>query len=146
MAARCLPGLLLLLALALPGCAAQRQPAAPAALPLCVAPAEPATEIQLFFGRARPGGLVSEAEWLAFLDEVVTPAFPEGLTVLDAEGRWRDPQAGRSLAEPSKVVVIYVFDRAAAAPLVARVAAVYKDRFQQQSVLTSERPACVAFR
>ena len=34
---------------------------------------------RLFFGRAIPGGgLVSEAEWTAFLAEVVTPASPTG--------------------------------------------------------------------
>jgi hypothetical protein len=144
MRARFVPLALLVATLSLGACAQPRQPAAVG--PSCPAPGQPATEIQLFFGRAKPGGLVSEAEWLAFLDEVVTPAFPDGLTALDAEGRWLDPQAGRTIAEPSKIVVIYAFDRGAAAPLVARIAAAYRDRFQQQSVLTSERPACVAFR
>lgn len=146
MRATILPLPLLLSLLLLAGCAPAHRPPPAAAQPVCAPPGEPGTEIQLFFGRAKPGGLVSEDEWLAFLDEVVTPAFPDGLTALDAEGRWLDPQAGRTIAEPSKIVVLYVFDRAAAEPLVARIAASYRERFQQQSVLTSERPACIAFR
>src|SRR5690606_11078825 len=124
-------GLLLLgLLLTLAACAAPSPP------PACAAPGLAATELRLYFGLSRPGGLVSEAEWQDFLDSVVTPAFPDGLTALDAEGRWLDPEARRSLAEPSKLLVIYVFDPAGTEQRVAAVAAAYKARFQQQSVLT----------
>src|SRR5512134_1895359 len=44
----------------------------------------------VYFGRNRPdGGVVSDAEWQGFLDEVVTPRFPAGLTVVAAAGQWR---------------------------------------------------------
>src|SRR5438093_13284508 len=44
----------------------------------------------LYFGRNRPdGGSVSDVEWQAFLDEVVTPRFPAGLTVVEAMGPWK---------------------------------------------------------
>ena len=44
----------------------------------------------VYFGRNRPdGGTVSDAEWEAYLDSVVTPRFPAGFTVLEAEGHWR---------------------------------------------------------
>jgi len=132
---------LLGLLLTLAACAAPNQPR-----PACPAPGLAATELRLYFGLSRPGGLVGEAEWQDFLDEVVSPAFPDGLTVLDGEGRWLDPQAGRSIAEPSKIVVLYVIDRAAIDQRVATVVTRYKDRFHQQSVLSSERPACIAFR
>lgn len=110
----------------------------------CPAGAAPATEFQLFFGRAKPGGLVSDAEWQAFLDEVLTPAFPEGLTVLDAEGRWLDPDLGRPIAEPSKLVVIFAFDPAADAAKVRSATARYKTDFQQQAVLVTARSGCFA--
>ena len=44
----------------------------------------------VYFGRNRPdGGTVSDAEWEAYLDSVVTPRFPAGFTVVEAEGHWR---------------------------------------------------------
>lgn len=125
----------------LAACAQSRPPAG--AAQACAAGASPATEYQLFFGRAKPGGLVSEAEWQGFVDGVLTPAFPDGLTVLDAEGRWLDPDLGRSIAEPSKVVVVFAFDPADAAK-VAAVTARYKSDFQQQAVLVTARPGCFA--
>lgn len=35
-----------------------------------------------FFGRNRPGGEVSEEQFQKFLQTVVTPRFPDGLTVV----------------------------------------------------------------
>src|SRR5262245_38533220 len=61
---------------------------------------------RLYFGRAPPdGGLVSEEAWEAFLHDVVTPHFPERLTVWRAEGQWTDPR-GQLVREP--VVVLEV--------------------------------------
>ena len=45
----------------------------------------PATTVELVFGRNigdAPG--VTDADWKAFLDQEVTPRFPDGLTVSDA--------------------------------------------------------------
>ena len=43
----------------------------------------------LYFGLAHPLGKVSESQWQAFLREEVTPRFPDGLTVWQADGQWR---------------------------------------------------------
>src|SRR4051812_38501479 len=44
----------------------------------------------LYFGQNRPdGGRVSRAEWDRFLTDVITPRFPDGLTVMRAVGQWR---------------------------------------------------------
>src|SRR5689334_1642317 len=46
---------------------------------------------RLYFGRNIPGGgVVSESDWQTFLADVVTPRFPAGLSVLRAQGQWRD--------------------------------------------------------
>src|SRR5690242_7958401 len=46
---------------------------------------------QLFFGRNREGReIVSDSAWTVFLRDEVTPRFPEGLTVLQSRGQWRD--------------------------------------------------------
>ena len=59
----------------------------------------------LYFGFDRPGGsLVTESEWSAFLSEIVTPRFPDGLTVWQASGQWSTSAASsrnRSCASAS---------------------------------------------
>src|SRR5262245_52146279 len=43
----------------------------------------------LYFGLGRPKGMVSELEWQVFLRDEVTPRFPAGLTVWEAQGQWQ---------------------------------------------------------
>lgn len=73
--------------------------------PGCPAGTGPATVAEAYFGRNLDGRApVGEAEWRAFLADTVTPAFPDGLTVLDGLGQWRDG-AGRILQEGSKLLI-----------------------------------------
>jgi hypothetical protein len=120
--------------------------------PVCGAPAAPMQQIELMFGRridsrfgtrsgARLG--VGETAWSRFLAREVTPRFPDGLSVLDAAGQWRDP-TGRVVREPSKLVIIVTAD-AEAAGKVAAIVSAYKQRFHQQSVGVVTRPVCAAF-
>jgi Protein of unknown function (DUF3574) len=44
---------------------------------------------ELFFGRNSPSGEISEQDFQGFLDKVVTPLFPDGLTVVDGRGQFR---------------------------------------------------------
>ncbi|MDJ0389646.1 DUF3574 domain-containing protein [Roseomonas sp. E05] len=126
------------------------------ALPLCLllgacagcpAGQTSATVAELFFGRSVPGGgTVGEAEWDAFLADTVTPAFPDGLTVQDAQGQWRDA-AGQVVREPAKRLLLVLPDTPAAraAERVAPLAEAYRTRFRQESVLRLQHAACVAF-
>jgi len=125
--------------------AACQAPAAPA-LPNCPAPASPATRVELFFGRGIPGGgEVSEAEWQAFLDGEITPLFPDGLTVVDLTGQWRDTATGEIVEERSKQLILFAFEQASLAETIAGITAAYRERYQQQAVLGTYEPACVAF-
>ncbi|HEX5574346.1 MAG TPA: DUF3574 domain-containing protein, partial [Gemmatimonadales bacterium] len=73
----------------LSGCAASRTPDTSTA-PSCAVGDTVLVRETLYFGRNRPGGgTVSDAEWKAFLVEVVTPRFPLGLTVQKATGQWK---------------------------------------------------------
>jgi hypothetical protein len=137
---RAAPAIALLL---LAGCATATAPTPSA----CPAGTEPATVAEAYFGRnigGREG--VTEADWARFLAEEVTPRFPDGLTVLDGAGQWRGAD-GAVARERSKVLVLVLpgADAAAAQSRLAPVAAAYKARFRQQSVLTVLRPSCAGF-
>jgi hypothetical protein len=101
--------------------------------------------IQLLFGRSMPGGTpVTDAAWQDFLASSVTPRFPDGLTVLDGYGQWRNA-AGSITHEPSTVVLIIA---PAADDLQTRLDAIrteYRRRFQQDSVGLIVAPACASF-
>jgi hypothetical protein len=110
----------------------------------CTGGSSPKPVAELVFGRnIGPSLGVSEAAWRDFLDAEVTPRFPDGFTMLEARGQWRDGAA--IVREPSKVLVIALSDEARDRAELAAIAEAYKARFQQQSVLTLVRPACVSF-
>jgi hypothetical protein len=128
-------GLLLLLA----GCAAVPD--------ACPVGASPATIAEAYFGRSVKGRApVTDAEWARFMADTVTPAFPDGLTVLDGAGQWRNA-AGQISREDSKVLVLVLpgQDQAAASARLAPVTAAWKARFAQESVLTAFRAGCAGF-
>jgi hypothetical protein len=110
----------------------------------CPAPLERWTEISLFLGRNIAGmGEVTEYQFRDFLRDVVTPRFPDGLTVLDATGQFRD--GARIIRERTKLLILLVPDAAAVKGKVEAVVRRYKKRFRQQSVLRTESPLCLSF-
>ena len=117
----------------------------------CGPGSEAATTAELHFGRnfgfGRHAGDqpdVSDADWRAFLDEEVTPRFPDGLTVVDAVGQWRS-RTGAIDREASKVLMIALPGRPDDRARLDAVREAYKRRFQQEAVMLVERAACVAF-
>jgi hypothetical protein len=101
---------------------------------------------ELFFGRNLHGRApLGDAEWAEFAAQVVTPNFPDGFTVFDGDGQWRNPATGAIGHERTKILLI----AAGRTPdLAARLAAVidaYKARFHQQSVGLITRDSCAAF-
>lgn len=112
----------------------------------CRAPLKAMTQVDLYFGRNIPtGGEVSDAQWRQFLDEVVTPRFPDGLSVLDVYGQWKSTRTGTIARERSKRLSVIVPDAAASAAQVEAIKAAYKQRFRQESVLQAEAGVCAAF-
>lgn len=103
------------------------------------------TRVELFFGGdIGAGGGVSEAEWRNFLATEVTPRFPEGFSVADIYGQWRNAM-GRIETERSKNLIVILADAPAKAVQIASLRDVYKTRFRQQSVLLVETPVCAGF-
>ena len=106
----------------------------------CTAPQTAMLDVELLLGRK--GG---DARWRAFLAREVTPRFPDGLTVYETTGQWRDPARNLILRERSRVLRIIVPADAAPRDKVEAVAEAYKKQFQQKSVGIVMRPACVSF-
>lgn len=131
----------LIFAFALAACA--QQAPAPSEVEACAAGEHEQVVATMYFGRNIGAELgVSEEEWDAFVDEVVTPRFPDGLTVTDVDGQYRGDN-DVLVHEPSKVLTV-VTDAAGQAAL-AEIAAAYRERFQQESVMAVVERSCVAF-
>jgi len=127
----------ILIALALAGCASVQQAACPAGQ-------ERLKTAQLFFGQQINGkSSVSDADFHQFVEDELTPRFPDGLTVLNADGQWR--AAGNPLVrDASKVVLIVLPSRGDASSRIEAVQGAYKRRFRQDSVLVLTQATCVS--
>ncbi len=112
----------------------------------CHGAQKPRLVAELLFGRAigdRVG--VSESAWAQFVRREMTPRFPDGLTVVDAVGQWRDRTRGTLVREPSKRVEIVLSGNADDEDRLGAVVAAYKRQFRQHSVGVILRSACVSF-
>jgi hypothetical protein len=97
---------------------------------------------ELYFGTGRPNGQppVSDAEFQGFLDDTITPSFPDGLTVLKGLGQFRGAD-GITIEEDSFLVIL-LYPTEVKRDNSAKIEAIrdaYKTRFQQESVLRSDR-------
>ena len=88
---------------------------------------------------------MSEDEWSDFVAKEISPRFPQGLSVDDAVGQWRDRDTDAIVKEPSKDVQIIVPQDAEVKGKIDAIVTAYKERFRQQSVGVVMRPACVSF-
>lgn len=101
---------------------------------------------ELMFGRdAGTRMRVSEPVWARFVAREMTPRFPDGLTVTDAIGQWRDRDSGAIIREPSKHVEIVLPGYADDEARLDAIVVAYKRQFRQQSVAVILRDACVSF-
>jgi hypothetical protein len=131
---------LLTLSLALGATAALASP-----LPACPGGLHRAVTAELYFGRdIRGAGEVSDADWTQFVDDEVTPLFPDGLSVSDVYGQWRSPQ-GQFEREQTKALFLVLTGTSAERQSLDLVRDAYKQRFHQNSVMLVEQQACVGF-
>ena len=107
---------------------------------------KPMLVAQLFFGQNIAGKKdIAPAAWQTFLKEDVSPRFPDGFTVLDAYGQWRDPATMRIGRERSKVLEIATDDSPDVRTKLEDIAARYRALFHQQSVGIVTMPGCARF-
>ncbi|HEY9621828.1 MAG TPA: DUF3574 domain-containing protein [Crinalium sp.] len=89
----------------------------------------------LFFGRNISGsGQVSDEEFETFVDTVITPQFPDGLTIVDAKGQFLD-STHTLVQEPSKLITLYVEETPANQSAIHQIIAAYAQQFHQESIL-----------
>ena len=101
---------------------------------------------QLLFGRnVEDRARVSEADFNGFVAREVSPRFPEGFTVIDATGQWRDARRGTIVHEATKIIEIVLPAGEDNRPKIEAIVEAYKLQFQQQSVGLIVAPACVRF-
>jgi hypothetical protein len=135
----------------LSGCAAAPpEPTFSSAHPVpysCLLPAEQRMLVaELFFGRGIKGREpLTEAEWAEFAAQTITPNFPDGFTVFDGEGQWRNPQTGQIAGGRTKILLIAAKRDPDLPRRLSVVIDAYKTKFHQQSVGIITRDSCAAF-
>ncbi|MBS1076819.1 DUF3574 domain-containing protein [Gluconobacter kondonii] len=104
-------------------------------------------QIRLAFGLTRPDGSVIERQdWQQFVDSEITPRFPAGFTVIDAQGQWYDAAGHKVIQEGSRIVWIVApsTNRSLQAHLRA-ICQIYQKRFKQQAVGLTIQSGCSSF-
>ncbi|MFE7835207.1 DUF3574 domain-containing protein [Streptomyces sp. NPDC057474] len=97
----------------------------------------PYIETRLLFGTERPdgGAGVTDEQFMAFVDREVTPGFPDGLTVQEGRGQWRD--ASGTIEKERSYELILLYPVAAAATSDRRIEEIrggYLKEFAQEAV------------
>lgn len=89
-------------------------------------------------------GAVPVADWQRFLSGEVTPRFPGGFTVLEAQGQWQAP-SGEIRSLPSRVLVLLHPADPKSEAGIESIRSAFKERFRHVSVLRSTSSATVGF-
>ena len=102
-------------------------------------------QTQLWFGLSQPGGrIISPQQWQQFVDQVITPAFPQGLSVIDATGQWLGHDGVRVRESSRGVLLIYQASKEKS-QAIDQIRTRYRQLFSQDSVMRVDQPVCVAF-
>lgn len=78
-----------------------------------------------------------------FVDQEVTPRFPDGVTVVNGGGQWKGSE-NRLIREASKVVLVVLPVSGDGGAKVEAVRTAYRTKFKQEPVVVLPPPACAA--
>ncbi|MGW5865492.1 DUF3574 domain-containing protein [Streptomyces sp. NPDC055239] len=95
------------------------------------------TETRLLFGTERPDGGpdVTDKQFMKFIDVEVTPSFPDGLTVQDGRGQWRDSNGKIERERSYELILLYPTSRAHKSDaLIEEIRKDYVKEYAQDSV------------
>jgi Protein of unknown function (DUF3574) len=99
---------------------------------------------ELFFGTARQGGAVTDAEFKDFVDNDVTPRFPDGLTLLKGDGQLRGSDDVVIKERSYVLILLYPFESLKEGNTeIEEIRRIYKRKFSQESVLRVDDPFLV---
>ncbi len=111
---------------------------------VCLSDEHPVVTESLYFGTAKPKGIVTEDEWASFIDTTVMPAFPDGLTSWAVSGRWRTA-TGMVEHETSYVLQLTHDGSQEKETAIQHIMRTYKNTFQQEAVMRIRSQACRSF-
>lgn len=103
---------------------------------------------ELYFGVGAaddPAAGVGESQWREFLDREVSTRFPDGLSVYDIYGQWRDQGAVKPERLRSKVILLLYPDTPRHRADIEAIRAAWKRATGDASVLRVTQPADVGF-
>ncbi|MEU1403897.1 DUF3574 domain-containing protein [Streptomyces sp. NPDC005728] len=109
---------------------------------------KPYIETRLLFGTARPDGgpAVTDRQFTAFVDKEVTPDFPEGLTVQNGRGQWRDANGTIEKERSYELILLYPEGQAQARDRsIEDIRRAYEKAFGQEAVGRVDERAQVDF-
>ena len=125
-----------ILMLGLAGCMSAPKPTA------CPAGQAPLRTAQLFLGAKTPA-VPADRDLRRFVDQEVTPRFPDGVTVVEGGGQWKGSE-NRMIREAAKVVLVVLPTNGDSQGKVEAVRTAYKTKFKQDPVVVLPPPSCVA--
>ena len=88
---------------------------------------------------------LTDAEWAEFAAQTIAPKFPDGFTVFDEEGQWRNPQTGQIAHGRTKILLVAAKPEPDLSGRLSAVIDAYKAQFHQQSVGIVTSTACGQF-
>lgn len=99
----------------------------------------------VFFGRniGTTEG-VSDSAWQNFLDQEISPRFPDGLTLVASNGQWRGPD-GRGVSERGLVLTLLGNGSMDEVRKLDDIRRAYRARFMQDAVLLVQTRVCAGF-
>lgn len=112
----------------------------------CPDGSESIAKVELFFGLDIPGGgMVKPEAWTTFVEEQVTPKFPDGLTIYEVLGQWQDATTGQTIQESSRVLMMLYEPSLENETNIEAIRSTYKQQFYQDSVMRLDESVCVSF-
>lgn len=104
-------------------------------------PAAKFVESHLYFGLDDGSGKrVSQEEWQRFVREVITPAFPAGLTIVTAYGQSRATDSRDVTKEDTRILIVVHEAGEAAEDKLAAIEKAYLERFGIGGVFHTRAP------
>lgn len=122
-----------ILVLGLAGCATQPPPACP--------PGQTQVRMAQVFLGARPPAKLDAAAVARFVDQEVTPRFPNGVSVVNGGDQWKGAE-NQIMREASKVLLIVLPADGGGHKRLEAIRAAYRLQFGQESAVFLPPPTC----